>query len=151
MCATLRRLGLALLLMVPAWVQAGEPAPLELQGGWIRSAPPAARVQAGYGTLHNVGTAPLAVERLSAPAFEEVEIHEMSMADGVMRMRPHTLVLAPGATATLAPGGVHLMLMRPRAPLKTGQRVAVEFHFSGGATRTLEFEVRDAAPARQAR
>src|ERR1700722_9974612 len=32
---------------------------LLVEGGWIRSAPPGAAMLAGYGTLHNIGDAPV--------------------------------------------------------------------------------------------
>ena len=60
-------------------------------------------------------------------------------------MRPvPELRLAPGDAAVLKPGGLHLMLMQPHAPLKAGSKVAVEFRLKGGGVLRGEFDVRAA-------
>ena len=46
----------------------------------------------------------------------------------------------------LKPGGMHLMLMQPRAPLKEGSRVVVEFTLKDGGVLRGELEVRKPAP-----
>lgn len=147
MYALVFRLGLFLIAMVPAWVQAGDAAPLAVEQAWIRLVPPNAPVLAGYAGLRNATDAPLALASLHSDDFGAVELHEMRHVDGVMRMDPLALRLAPGESIELAPGGAHLMLMRPAAPLAAGARVVVEFRFEGGAVQPVEFEVRGAAPA----
>ena len=52
------------------------------------------------------------------------------------------LRIAPDGVATLKPGGMHLMLMQPRAPLKAGSKVVVEFALKDGGTLRGEFVVR---------
>jgi copper(I)-binding protein len=44
----------------------------------------------------------------------------MAMSKGVMKMRPleNGLVIEPGKTIKLAPGGYHMMLMDLKSPLK---------------------------------
>jgi copper(I)-binding protein len=63
------------------------------------------------------------------------------MAGGIMRMRPVTggVALAPGATLTLAPGGAyHFMLIRPKRPLKIGDRVPATLTFAkAGAVKAV--------------
>ena len=55
-----------------------------------------------------------------------VEIHEMAMDNGVMKMRPldKGLDIAPGKTVKLAPGGYHLMLMDLKTPVQAGRQGA---------------------------
>jgi copper(I)-binding protein len=58
-------------------------------------------------------------------------------------MRPvPELRIAPDAAAVLKPGGLHLMLMQPTAPLKAGSRIAVEFQLQDGRRLLGEFELR---------
>lgn len=121
--------------------------PLQVERAWIRSAPPNAPVMAGYGTLRNQGRSTAKATGLRSAAFGRVELHEMREVGGVMRMRPLSLVLGPGEQLTLQPGGAHLMLMHPTAPLANGARVAVEIRFEDGAVQSVEFEVRAKAPA----
>lgn len=99
----------------------------ELVGGWIREAPPNAKVLAGYGELRNHG-ARLVVTGAHSADFERVEIHQMSMAGGVMKMRALERVeLAPGEELALEPGATHLMLIGPKRALHAGDRVEITF------------------------
>ena len=50
--------------------------------------------------------------------------------------------IAPDASAVLKPGGLHLMLMDPRVPLKAGTQVAIEFPLQDGRVVIGEFVVR---------
>lgn len=100
--------------------------PLELENGRIGDAPPTAPVLAGYGTLHNATGKPLVIRSAHSADFERVEIHEMTMDGGVMKMRAlDRLELAPNATFELKPGATHLMLVGPKHAIKPGDRVTV--------------------------
>ena len=53
-----------------------------------------------------------------------VEMHSMTMDGGVMRMRALPKIDLPaGQTVKLAPGGLHLMLIDVKQPLKAGDKV----------------------------
>jgi len=100
--------------------------PLELADGRVGEAPPTAPVLAGYGKLHNAGAKPLVIRAAHSADFERVEIHEMTMAGGVMKMRAlEKLELAPGATFELKQGATHLMLVGPKHAIGPGERVTV--------------------------
>lgn len=61
-----------------------------------------------------------------------IEMHDATMADGMMRMRPATdgLAIEPGATVTLAPGGAHIMLVDLTRDLRAGDRFEVRLTFA---------------------
>jgi copper(I)-binding protein len=60
--------------------------------------------------------------------------------------RLQVLAIAPGATVTFAPGGLHLMLENLRKPVKIGDRVPVVLTFDRTGSMRVVFEVRaDAA------
>jgi copper(I)-binding protein len=73
-----------------------------------------------------------------------LEIHEMSMDRGVMKMRarPQGIAIAPGATVTLEPGGYHLMFQNLTRPLVKGERVKGTLVFEKAGTIEVEYEVR---------
>ena len=52
------------------------------------------------------------------------------------------LELAAGADIGMAPGGLHLMLVNPAAPLQVGDKVVVEFTLRDGRKLQGEFELR---------
>ena len=112
-------------------------------GGWLRLPPVSMPMLAGFGTIRNDCAEAVTIVAASSPAFADVSVHETRIVDGVSRMRAMPeLVIAPGASATLAPGGLHLMLMQPRAGLQAGDRVGIDFELKGGGVLQGQFEVR---------
>ena len=132
---------LAALLLIPGLASAEG---LSVSDAWIRSGPPGAPL-AGYATFANGDAEALRIVGATSAAFERVELHEMRMADGVMRMRKLDAVEVPaGKTVPFAPGGNHLMLHGARSPLAPGATVAIEFVDAAGRRTTVPFEVRPA-------
>lgn len=119
---------------------------IEVTEAWARATPPGAKVAAAYATLRNTSDAALTVSEVSSDSAESAELHEMDMRGGVMRMRhlKDGLRLEPGATASLEPGGMHLMLFGLREPLKAGERVLLHFKVSGGREISVYAQVREA-------
>ena len=68
----------------------------------------------------------------------------MTMSGGVMQMRELVggLVVAPGATVELKPGGNHLMFMDLKAPLSQGATVPVTLTFEKAGKVEVPFPVR---------
>jgi periplasmic copper chaperone A len=114
-----------------------------VRDGWLRLPPMSMPMLAGFGRIDNNCATPATIVSASSPAFDSVELHETRIVDGISRMRAvPQLRLPPHGTATMKPGGLHLMLMQPRAPLQAGSRVAVEFTLADGRKLFGEFEVR---------
>jgi periplasmic copper chaperone A len=115
----------------------------KVRDGWVRLPPGKMPMMAGFGKIVNGCGVPVTIVGASSPSFGSVELHETRMVDGVSRMRHlPELRLAPDQSAVLKPGGMHLMLMQPRAPLKPGSKVVVEFELAGGGKLLGEFEAR---------
>ena len=112
---------LTLFISLPA-VAAG----LHAEHGRVPEAPPVAPVMAGYLDLVNSTSKPLTVTRASSPAFERVEIHRMSMKDGMMHMEQlQELTIPARGRLSLSPGGYHLMLIKPKKSLNAGDIVEI--------------------------
>lgn len=134
-------LGLALVLHVPV-VAAQDCAP-RFDDGWARLPPIDMPVLGGFGVLHNACDSDAVVSSASSPDFESVEVHETRLDDGMMRMREvESLSVPAGESVELAPGGLHLMLMRPTRALSAGEHVELEFVMSDGTRFTTQLEVR---------
>ena len=134
---------IALLLVLASAASAAGEAKLELRDGWVRSAPPGAKVLAAYGTLHNPGDSALVVTGARGPDFDHAALHEMSMDQGVMRMRELPRVeVGAHADVALEPGARHLMLFDPKRALKAGDRVTVELTLQNGSVATATLDVR---------
>lgn len=115
--------------------------------GWVRLPPMAMPMMAGFGRIENPCATPLTIVGVSSPAFGDSSLHETRLVDGVSRMRAMPeLRIAPDGNAVLKPGGLHLMLMQPHAPLKPGSKVVVEFKLKDGGVLRGELEARKPAP-----
>lgn len=118
-------------------------AEVKVEAPWIAEAPPGAPVLAGYMQLHNEGEQAQALTGASSPAFAQVELHKSAEKEGVARMAKQERVEVPAqGSIALAPGGLHLMLMRPSKPLKAGDSVPLSLQFESGERVELEVPVR---------
>lgn len=117
-----------------------------VEGAWIRMPPAGLPMMAGYARISNPCKAALAIVGARSDAFADTTLHETRIENGISRMRATpSLRLAPGASATLEPGGFHLMLMQPVKPLHAGDRVAIEFALEDGRRFSVPFEARPMA------
>ena len=115
---------------------------LVIEAPWARATPAGARVGGGYLKITNTGQQ---LDRLiggSLSAAAEVEVHEMTMKDGIMRMRKlEGLEIKPGQSVELKPGGYHLMFMGLREGLKDKQAVKGTLVFEKAGSVDVEFLV----------
>lgn len=135
---------MTLMLAASSAASAAECVP-KISEGWVRMPPVAMPMMAGFGRIDNPCGNPVAIVGASSAAFGDVSVHETRVVDGVSRMRAlPELRIAPGESAVLKPGGLHLMLMQPAASLQPGSKVAVEFRLKDGGKVLGEFVVRKA-------
>jgi periplasmic copper chaperone A len=121
-------------------VKAGD---LSITQAWSRATPGGAKIGVGYLTIENKGSAPDRLTGVSAEVAGKVEVHEMAMNNNVMTMRPldKGLLIDPGKTVKLAPGGSHLMLFDLKNPLKQGDKVPVTLEFEKAGKVKLSLDV----------
>lgn len=110
---------------------------------WTRATPAGARVAGGFMVITNKGAT---TDRLIGGAFsasKRVEIHEMSMAGGIMKMRelPKGLEIKPGESVALKPGSYHVMFMELGQPLKAGEQVKGTLVFEKAGTVDVTYKV----------
>ncbi|SHE39972.1 hypothetical protein SAMN02745148_00351 [Modicisalibacter ilicicola DSM 19980] len=113
--------------------------------------PPGAPNGAAYIDI-TAGEEDVSLVGASSSVSEVVEIHDMSMEDGVMRMRRlERLDVAAGETLMMRPGGgEHLMLIGLEQSLQVGDRFPITLEFAERDSVTLEVQVREAGEEGQA-
>jgi hypothetical protein len=80
-----------------------------------------------------------------------VELHTHTADGGVMRMRQVEAIDVTGGTTTqLRPGGLHIMLIGLKAPLKEGTRFPLTLKFEKAGEVALEVAVRAATSGGEA-
>ena len=117
---------------------------------WSPPTPNGAPTSAGYLTLTNTGGQPDRLLGASTPDAGGLELHTMTMAGGVMRMRPLAggLAIAPGKSIAIQPGsGLHLMFERPKHPFKIGDHIPATLRFEHAGSVKVEFYVESAPTA----
>jgi copper(I)-binding protein len=111
---------------------------------------PGQKVAGAYMELASRASGVLAA--VASPVAERAELHLTELDGGVMRMRPvGGLALVAGQIVKLAPGGLHIMLIDLKRPLKPGEKIPITFTVqrtdSSRAVFSVQAEVRAAAPA----
>ena len=99
-------------------------AAVEVSDAWTRATMPGQKVAGVY--MHIKVDRPARLIGVQSRAAKAAEVHEMSHAGGVMKMRKiETLDLPANRAIKLEPGGLHVMLFDIGKPLAPGDRVAL--------------------------
>ena len=116
---------------------------LTVTSPWTRATPGGAKIAGGYLKITNNGTSADRFVGAKSEPTDHVEIHEMSMSDGVMKMRPlpNGLEIKPGETVELKSGGYHLMFMDLKQPLKQGDSLKARLQFEKAGSLDIDFNV----------
>lgn len=105
-----------------------------------------------FGTFTNNDDHEARIVSATSPVAGRMEVHEVSAdASGTKTMHPKAggIVIPPGGSHDLVPGGDHLMLMDLKAPLTAGADVPVTVTFEDGSTLDVTAQVRDFAGANE--
>lgn len=115
---------LSLLLLCSLQAQAG----VTVVEPWVRTTAPGQKVAAGY--VRIVSDKDVALVSANSSFADKVEVHEMQMDDGIMRMRPlKQLELKANTPVELKPGGLHLMLVGIKNAVKAGDAIPLSLVF----------------------
>jgi copper(I)-binding protein len=116
---------------------------LDIAGPWSRATPKGAAVAAGYMKITNTGTTSDRLIGGSSEVAPKLEVHEMSMDNGVMKMRPVKggIEIKPGESVELKPGSFHVMFVGLKKPLKEGDRIKATLVFDKAGPVDVEFDV----------
>jgi copper(I)-binding protein len=116
---------------------------LTVTSPWTRATPGGAKIAGGYLKITNNGATTDRFVGAKSEPTDHVEIHEMSMSDGVMKMRPlpNGLEIKPGETVELKSGGYHLMFVDLKQPLKQGDTFKARLQFEKAGSLDVDFNV----------
>ncbi len=120
---------------------------LTIQQPWSRPAQ-AGMNGVGFMTIVNAGRTPVTLKGAESPAAGKIEIHQSSMAGGVMSMRraDDGVVVPAGGQIAFAPGGYHFMMLNLKRAQGPGQKVPVTLIFDKGRKTQVELVVQLAPP-----
>lgn len=126
---------LAMMLATNAWA-----AGIKIDNAWARATAPGQDVGGAFMTL--AADADLSLVAASSPAASSVELHSMRMDQDMMVMRRVDKIELPkGKKVELAPGGLHIMLIGIKAPLKAGDQVPIKLTVRDAKGKLQEVKV----------
>jgi copper(I)-binding protein len=118
---------------------------LSVTNAWVREAPPGMQMLAGYMTIHNAGAKERKLVAAQSPDFGNIELHRSMVENGMAKMIPQKFMPVPAhGMLHIAPGGYHLMLMKPKRQLKAGDKVPFTLRFADGETLKITATVKRA-------
>lgn len=115
---------------------------LTVADGWARETPPGKTMTAAYGRLQNSGDEALVITGVSAELAAHSSLHETRIERDRSTMRPvSSLTVAPGEEVELAPGGMHIMLMKLDTPLVEGESIDICFKLENNEDMCSAFPI----------
>ncbi|MCM0028968.1 MAG: copper chaperone PCu(A)C [Polynucleobacter sp.] len=122
----------ALMFVLPSigFAQEAKVGSIAVNGAYTRATVPGQAAAGGFMKITSSGAADQLISATSTVS-DDVQLHTMTMDNNVMRMREVKQIEVPANGAVeLKPGGLHLMFMNIKAPLKAGELVPVKLKFA---------------------
>jgi hypothetical protein len=113
---------------------------IEITNEWVSETIPGSKVSACYMTITNSTSKDDVLLKAESENFEIAEFHNIVEDDGVMRMEAMDFVpIKSGNSAEFAPGGMHIMLINNKQPLKKGdvETITLYFEIAGPVTKKI--------------
>ncbi len=134
----MRKTGIALALMMVgslAW------ADVVVKDAWVRGTVAGQMATGAFMELQ--ASEDVKLVGAASAAAGVVEVHEMSMDNGVMKMRAlPKLDLPAGKAVALRPGGYHIMLMDLKKPMLKGETIPLTLKIEGKDKKVSSIEVK---------
>lgn len=119
------------LIAEPASTRANE---LRVESAWARAS--AGRNGAPFVTVYNGGNAPDRLVGVASPVAPDVMVHRSFEEEGTMKMEHVAAIpIAAGQRIEMKPGGLHIMLVNLKQPLKKGDQFPLSLTFERGGTK----------------
>jgi len=123
----------AFIYLITAFPASAEPTRLGdliIETPWARASIGMSRPAAAYITIRNEGKTTDILTGIETTVSAKSEVHKMEMKNGVASMGPAGPVKIPAnGSVKLAPGGLHIMLMKLQQPLRKDDRFSMTLIF----------------------
>jgi len=131
------------LAAAPALWAAGAADHIQTTDPSVRVVPTGQDQTAAYLTLRNNDKQDHSVVKAASPAARVTELHTVVDEGGMKKMRPvPKMDIKAGSETKLQPGGLHIMLIGLKQPLREGTHVTITLTFEDGSSRNISAPVR---------
>lgn len=135
-------------LLLSAGVMAGDADLISVQEPYVRLAPPNAPATGAFMVIRNGGDKDVKILKADNAVSKVTELHTHLNEGGVMKMRPVPFIdVKAKGEAILKPGGLHVMLIDLKAPMKEGDIVPITLTLEDGSSKKLDAKVVRTVPA----
>lgn len=129
-------------LLFSAGVFAAAADHVSVKDPYVRLAPPNAPTTGAFMVIRNDGDQDIQLVKAANPASRVSELHTHLHEGGVMKMRPVAAIdIKAKGEALLQPGGLHVMMIDLKAPLKEGDVVPITLTFGDGSSKQVDAKV----------
>jgi copper(I)-binding protein len=130
-------------LLFSTTAPAGE-ASVIVSGAWVRQSLGQTGMTAGYLVIENKGAQDDKLVNITTSIDAVAHLHENSMKDGVMSMKPvQNLPIKAGQSLEMKPGsGLHIMIMGLKSPLMPGDPLTLDLEFERAGHIKVDAKVR---------
>ncbi|EKE17058.1 MAG: hypothetical protein ACD_10C00643G0004 [uncultured bacterium] len=133
---------LTLGLMFSAGVLAAAADQVSVENPYVRLAPPNAPATGAFMVIKNNGDKAIKILKADNPVSRVTELHTHLNDGGVMKMRPVPGIdIKAKGQAILQPGGLHVMMIDLKAPMKEGDVVPITLSFDDGSSKQVDAKV----------
>lgn len=117
-------------------------ADIKIEEAKIRLVPPTSTVSAMFLKITNKSNQDIKLISAESDLAKSVELHDMIMDNGGMRMRQvQNINLKANSATELKRGGLHIMLIDLKNPLKEGSSHKIKLNFDDKTNQTIEVKV----------
>lgn len=114
---------------------------------YVRMAPPGAMATGAFMVIKNTADKDARLVKAESSASKVAELHTHINDGGVMKMRPVPAIdIKAKGEAVLQPGGLHVMLIDLKGPMKEGDKVAITLGFDDGSSKRIDAPVTKSTP-----
>ncbi len=114
-----------------------------IENPWVKGASASQKMSVGYMTLENTSSKSDKLLSVESEVCEVVELHKMTHENDMMKMgRVNAIEVPANGSAKLKQGGLHLMLIRLKKPLKSGDQIELILNFENAGKQSIMFPVK---------
>lgn len=116
--------------------------PITVTDGYIKESIPGTDITAAYMTISNTGDKAITLQKVSSTISDRIEIHEHSMANGMMRMREvGEVTIKADSKVVLQPSGLHIMIFSLKYPMTEHDIIPLTLYLSNDTEVKIQLPV----------
>jgi copper(I)-binding protein len=137
-----RKVGIFFTLLFGMITNAYAISSITVTDGYIKASIPGSDITAAYMTIINAGDKAITLQKISSTISDRIEIHEHSMANGMMRMRQVAEVtIDANNEVVLQPSGLHLMIFSVKQTITEQDVIPLTLYFSNETNINIQLPV----------